>query len=174
MRLLSVAPLLFLLAGCEHDTGLRIVLDARGGLVGEVDELRVEVVANQSEDPAEPYNCTAASRTFPGVGEARLELPVVLVVRPGELPWRSVAVAVEAWGSGAALFRTEELFLTDLSRVEERTLWLDGACMAEPGTPLCEESEVCVTDGAGVRCASSSLEELLDRALLGASCDEDP
>lgn len=178
MRTRSLAAFAIALACCAPEPGLGVAIRARGGLEvgpgGDLDELEVRVVASQASEPELPYTCEASSRRFPEAG-VDLELPVTVVIRPGELPWRSLGLEVTGLSSGDVAIRAEAFFATDLAGVAEETLWLDAACLDGAGAAPCGGGEVCVAWDGVASCEPSDLSQMLeDPAVALLPCDSEP
>lgn len=141
------------LSGCGEDKGLRIVIDDGGdGLDGQIERVVLTLVASQTDPMATnpetngylAYTCNASQEVFEG---ERLAFPLVVTVHRGErFAWECVALRIQGFVGAEEVYRTEELFCTDLENTsDEVQIYLQRECLGFD----CVEGEICSFPGSG-------------------------
>ena len=150
-----------LLAGCEHDTGLRLEIELYNLEANvDLDSVVVDVVAVQGQlEPVEHrddylFPCRMATKTF---DDESLHFPIIAVVRPGDIIWDCVGVRARGFLGDVQVIRNEEQYCFDLDEdVVEETLVLDQRCLESELDPPCTTEQVCV-EGACNRSLASPI-----------------
>jgi len=172
---LGLAPLALglVVAGCAGEGGLRIVVESRG-LDGDrgVDALSLRVVASQTPDTEHAYTCRSFTTSLEAPDGELLDFPVTIVVHPGEVLWRCVAIRAVGHRDDREVLRAEELFCPDLDEVTEERIRLDATCHVD-SAPTCQAGEVCRPSGDAATCEPSRVGSIFSvNPFIDAECHE--
>ncbi len=121
-RILALASLIALMSfGCSGN-GLLITIEADPGIQTVLGSLRI-AVAGMDPSSTDGRASEAEIRCFYGE-----EVPLVLLLHPGQQYSEMAAIRVEAWDSTSRLFIYEELMTFDGDTRYESTINLSAAC----------------------------------------------
>lgn len=170
----AAAVLVAFAAACAPEGGLQITIEADGLVAPEdLDAVEVEVVATETPDTSAggARSCEPVGRAFSVDGEPRLELPLVVVLHPGGLDWRCVAVRATGLRGGAPVVSAEELYCLELASFSAATLTLEAGCHVDRGPPACGPGLGCRVAAGSAGCAPTGVGELFEGPHAFGPCD---